>query len=100
MMLDARITGMSQFLQLTLFQSLLPLISDCPREFTLNVEIRVRAPPRSHHVVRDKMVNHRRISKCNICGYEGPRSFVVRHIEANHITGVSHPCEICGKSAR
>ena len=59
MMLDARITGMSQFLQLTLFQSLLPLISDCPREFTLSVEIRVRAPPRSHHVVRDKMVNPR-----------------------------------------
>ena len=23
----------------------------------------------------DKMVNQRRISRCNICGYEGPRSF-------------------------
>ena len=42
----------------------------------------------------------RKLAKCNICGYEAPRSFVVRHIEANHITGVSHPCEICGKIAR
>ena len=47
----------------------------------------------------DKMVNWRRISRCNICGkYEAPQSFVVRHIEANHITGVSHSCEICRKS--
>ena len=42
----------------------------------------------------------RKLTKCNICGYEAPRSFVVRHIEANHITGVTHPCEICGKTAR
>ena len=38
--------------------------------------------------------------RCNVCGFEGARAFVVRHIEANHITGVSHPCDICGKTAR
>ena len=59
MMLNARITGISQLLQLTLFQSLLPLISNCPREFALSVELRALTPPRSHHVVRDKMVNTR-----------------------------------------
>ena len=37
---------------------------------------------------------------CNVCGHEGQRAFVVRHIEAKHITGVSHPCDICGKAAR
>ena len=42
----------------------------------------------------------RKLAKCNICGYEAPRSYVVRHIEANHITGVTHSCEICGKTAR
>ena len=42
----------------------------------------------------------RKLAKCNICGHEAPRSYVVRHIEANHITGVTHPCEICGKTAR
>ena len=42
----------------------------------------------------------RKLANCNVCGYEAPRSFVVRHIEANHITGVSHSCDICGKTAR
>ena len=37
---------------------------------------------------------------CNVCGHEGQRAFVVRHIEAKHITGVSHACNICGKTAR
>ena len=41
-----------------------------------------------------------KIVVCNVCGHEGPRVFVVRHIEAKHITGVSHPCDICGKTAR
>ena len=37
---------------------------------------------------------------CNVCGHEGQRTFVVRHIEAKHITGVSHACDICEKTAR
>ena len=37
---------------------------------------------------------------CNVCGHEGQRAFVVRHIEAKHITGVFHACDICGKTAR
>ena len=43
-------------------------------------------------------IDHNRA--CNICGKEGPKSHVMRHIEANHITGVSHSCDVCGKSAR
>ena len=43
---------------------------------------------------------YRKMVICNVCGHEGPRAFVVRHIEAKHITGVSHPCDICGKTAR
>ena len=43
---------------------------------------------------------NRKMVTCNVCGNEGPRAFVVRHIEAKHITGVSHPCDICGKTAR
>ena len=37
---------------------------------------------------------------CNACGKGGPRSVIERHIEAKHITGVSYPCEICGKTSR
>ena len=39
----------------------------------------------------------RKLVICNVCGHEGQRAHVVRHIEANHITGVSHSCDICGK---
>ena len=42
----------------------------------------------------------RKLVVCNVCGNEGQRAHVVRHIEANHITGVSHSCDICGKTSR
>ena len=37
---------------------------------------------------------------CKVCGKEGTLQNTVDHIEANHITGVSHTCNICGKSSR
>ena len=37
---------------------------------------------------------------CNICGKEGPYKNMPNHIKANHITGVSHSCDICGKVSR
>ena len=33
---------------------------------------------------------------CNICGKEGHRTYVMQHIEANHMTGLSIPCQLCG----
>ena len=36
----------------------------------------------------------------NICGKQGPGNAMPRHIEAYHITGVSHACDICGKISR
>ena len=42
----------------------------------------------------------RKLVICNVCGNEGQRAFVARHIEAKHITGVSQACDICGKTAR
>ena len=41
-----------------------------------------------------------KLATCNICGKEGIYQTVSRHIEANHITGVSHTCEICGSVSR
>ena len=40
------------------------------------------------------------LATCNICGNQGPLKTMPRHIEANHITGVSHSCDICGKVSR
>ena len=37
---------------------------------------------------------------CKVCGKEGQTQFIKRHIESNHITGVSHPCDLCGKMSR
>ena len=34
---------------------------------------------------------------CKVCGKEGLRSTVKNHVEAKHITGVTHTCKICGK---
>merc|ERR1712204_62091 len=34
---------------------------------------------------------------CRVCGKEGKRNNIRDHIEANHIAGVSHNCNICGK---
>ena len=40
------------------------------------------------------------LAVCNVCGKQGPLKAMPRHIEANHITGVSHTCQICGKISR
>ena len=34
---------------------------------------------------------------CKICGQEGPVQDIKSHIEANHIAGISIPCDLCGK---
>jgi len=37
---------------------------------------------------------------CKICGKEGTMGSIKNHIEAHHITGVSHMCDICGQTSR
>ena len=34
---------------------------------------------------------------CKVCGKEGERTSIIRHIEANHINDISIPCNVCGK---
>ena len=35
---------------------------------------------------------------CKVCGKEGLVSVIRNHIEANHLEGISIPCELCAKS--
>ena len=35
---------------------------------------------------------------CKVCGKEGSMDNIMKHIEANHINGISIPCDLCGKS--
>ena len=45
-------------------------------------------------------IGNGKLATCNICGKEGPYSAMPRHVEAYHITGVSHVCDICGSISR
>ena len=40
------------------------------------------------------------LGTCNVCGKEALYKNLPRHVEANHITGISHECDICGKMSR
>ena len=44
--------------------------------------------------------NGHRMATCNVCGKQTSTSQMPSHIEAHHITGVSHACDICGKVSR
>ena len=40
----------------------------------------------------------RRAKICKVCGKEGNYKNIMEHIEANHIAGISVPCDLCGRS--
>lgn len=40
------------------------------------------------------------LATCNVCGKQTRLTNMPRHVEANHITGGSHECDICGKISR
>jgi hypothetical protein len=46
------------------------------------------------------MSNGNRAYICQVCGKEGQVSNIKDHIEANHIDGISLPCNTCGKIFR
>ena len=37
---------------------------------------------------------------CMVCGKIAKKTHMITHIEANHIEGVKHPCNLCGKFSR
>jgi len=57
---------------------------------------------RMEHNGKSMMVGNRKREAliCKVCGKEGQLADIMRHIEANHITGVTHTCEICSKTYR
>ena len=40
------------------------------------------------------------VASCNVCGKQTPSRNMRTHIEGNHITGISHTCDLCGKVSR
>ena len=41
-----------------------------------------------------------RASVCQVCGKEGQTSSIKDHIEANHLQGITIPCNLCEKTFR
>ena len=37
---------------------------------------------------------------CKVCGKEGSMVQIRDHIEANHVSGISIPCDLCGKALK
>merc|ERR1712129_463092 len=44
--------------------------------------------------------SNREVVLCKVCSKEGKLNVIKGHIEAHHITGVSHNCNICGAVTR
>ena len=45
----------------------------------------------------NQLEKHGKARKCNECGKEGQMINIMTHIEANHMTNISIPCNECGK---
>ena len=46
----------------------------------------------------DPYIKRNRARICKVCGKEGNMQSIMSHIEANHIAGISVPCDLCGRS--
>jgi len=46
------------------------------------------------------IIHGRKADICTVCGKEGMGKNIMEHIEANHLEGVSLPCNVCGKTFR
>ena len=45
----------------------------------------------------ENIINKRKARICKVCGKEGQMNNIMYHIEANHITDISIPCNACDK---
>ena len=54
----------------------------------------------SENFVTRKNGQKRKASLCKVCGKELGLSDMIRHVEANHLTGVTQTCDICGMISR
>ena len=53
----------------------------------------------SENMIQEE-IRQKRAKICKPCGKEGPSTNIKQHIEANHLEGVSLPCNLCDKILR
>ena len=54
----------------------------------------------SGHLMKNGNQHQRAAFSCKVCGKEASKTHMKEHIEARHIDGLSHTCNICGKVSR
>ena len=55
---------------------------------------------KSQNLIPHKQSGTQKAYICKVCGKEGAGIAIRDHIEANHLEGVSLPCNVCGKECR
>ena len=65
----------------------------------LDEQIKSMMDPTENFITRPNGQRFRAFT-CKVCGKEARDVDVRRHVEANHLTNVSHSCDICGKISR
>ena len=53
---------------------------------------------RGENMIRNGAKKMATVYVCKVCGKEGLKTNIKNHIEANHLEGISIPCNICEKT--
>ena len=64
----------------------------------VELEARVKSMMEKSH---NNLADGRQLAdRCKVCGKEGKNQNIKDHIEANHLEGISIPCNLCEKTFR
>ena len=66
----------------------------------LDEQINAMSETSEKHSTKRRGKKDGKLRVCKVCGKEGPRTTIRNHIEAKHIIGVSHNCDLCGKISK
>ena len=66
----------------------------------LDLEVETMMEMTQNTIRNGQSKTKRRSYSCKVCGKEGYGSNIKKHIEANHLKGLSVPCDLCEKRSR
>ena len=66
----------------------------------LDLEVQTMMEMTQNTIRNGQSKTKRRSYSCKVCGKEGYGSNIKKHIEANHLKGLSVPCDLCEKRSR
>ena len=69
-------------------------------EYTRDLDLKVKSMMGKSQNTILKQGKHVIADICKVCGKEGHRNDLRKHIESNHLEGLSFPCNLCEKTSR